>query len=241
MYIVPGRNLTTVGLYRDIRKWPKRDRRPAEAKNSIVNFDWLSPFSVGGIVEAKKTLESLQQVSGDVDSYNYHDYIIKGTSLKIGIHNYDIALRLYMGAVMKRHKLERPKSDVGVGKWNDLSGLLIPESEEMRIVEAISEGKLNSVSAIQAELQQANDNYTEYRWTWSYDLICSYYGIDEITPEAAERIEKDYITARREWIAEIRRDAEKEFAQGDVTPETLNDFLESLDKEVEFENLKYYM
>lgn len=29
MYLVPGRNLTTVGLYRDIRKWPKRDMRPA--------------------------------------------------------------------------------------------------------------------------------------------------------------------------------------------------------------------
>ena len=27
MYLVPGRNLTTVGLYRDIRKWPKRDMR----------------------------------------------------------------------------------------------------------------------------------------------------------------------------------------------------------------------
>jgi len=240
MFIVPGRNLTTVGLYRDIRKWPKRDRRADGAKKSIVNFDWLSPFSVGGIAEAKKTLESLQAVSGDVDSYNYHDYIIKGTSLKIGIHNYDIALRLYMGAVMKRHKLEKPQTNIGVGKWNDLSGLLIPESEEKRIVEAISNGTLNNVEAILNEFQRTNDMYDEYRWAWSYDMICNYYGINEITPSDAERIEKDYITARREWIAEIRRDAEKEYGLGDVTRETLDDFLKSLDAEVEFEKLKYY-
>ena len=53
MYLVPGRNITTVGLYRDIRKWPKRDVRPQGNQKSIVNFDWLSPFSVGEIVKAR--------------------------------------------------------------------------------------------------------------------------------------------------------------------------------------------
>ena len=47
--------------------------------------------------------------------------------------------------------------------------------------------------------------------------------------------------ARRAWISEIRKDAMKEFDLGDVTQETLDDFLKSLDKEVEFEKLKYYL
>ena len=79
MFLIPGRNLTTVGLYRDIRKWPKRDKRPDEARNSIVNFDWLSPFSVGGIMVAKRTLEGLREISGDVATYNFHDYVIKNS------------------------------------------------------------------------------------------------------------------------------------------------------------------
>ena len=242
MYIIPGRNLTTVGLYRDIRKWPKRDKRPEGGKNSIVNFDWLSPFSVGKIMVAKRTLEALREVSGDVENYNYHDYIIKNSSLKKGIKYYDIALRLYMGAVLKRHRLELPKSDVGTGKWSDLSGLLIPVSEEERIVESIKNGTLNTVAAIRDELYAANDNYNEYRWAWSYRLIREYYGIEgEITQEHASKIEEDYITARRAWIAEIRKDAQKEFELGDVTPEVLEDFLKSLDKEVEVEKLKYYL
>lgn len=241
MYIVPGRNLTTVGLYRDIRKWPKRDKRPEGARNSIINFDWLSPFSVGGIMEAKQTLEQLRAISGDVDSYNYHDYIIKGSSLKKGIKFYDIALRIYMGAVMKRHKLERPVSNIGTGAWSDLSGLLLPESEEKRIVAAIREGKLMTVHDIRDEFCRAHENYNEFRWAWSYRLICDYYGIADITEEDVARIEQDYITARRAWIAEIRKDAEREYELGDVSDDTFQDFLSSLDHEVCFENLKYYL
>lgn len=242
MYIIPGRNLTTVGLYRDIRKWPKRDKRPEGGKNSIVNFDWLSPFSVGGIMVAKRTLEALREVSGDVENYNYHDYIIKGSSLKKGIKYYDIALRIYMGAVMKRHRLEKPSSSIGTGKWSDLSGMLIPLSEEERIINAIKTGELNTVTAIREEFRRAHENYNEYRWAWSYRLIREYYNIEgDITSEHVKRIEEDYITARRAWIAEIRKDALKEFDLGDVNPETLQDFLKSLDAEVDFEQLKYYL
>jgi carbonic anhydrase/acetyltransferase-like protein (isoleucine patch superfamily) len=241
MYLVPGRNLTTVGLYRDIRKWPKRDKRPDGAKNSIVNFDWLSPFSVGGIMVAKRTLEGLREISGDVATYNFHDYVIKNSSLKKGIKYYDIALRIYMGAVMKRHPLERPRSSVGTGKWSDLSGLLIPVTEEQRIVDAIKGGQLSSIAAIRDEFVNANKNYAEYRWAWSYRLIREYYGIEgDITPQDAERVMDDYITARRAWIAEIRKDAVKEYEQGDIEEGVLNEFLEVLDKEVEYERLMKY-
>lgn len=242
MYLIPGRNLTTVGLYRDIRKWPKRDKRPEGSKTTIINFDWLSPFSVGSIMVAKRTLESLIEVSGDVDTYNYHDYLIKNSSLKKGIKYYDIALRIYMGAVMKRHKLEVPKSQVGAGKWSDLAGLLIPVSEEERIVATIKDGTLNTVEAIRDEFQRAHDNYNEYRWAWSYRLIREYYGIEgEITPEFETRIQEDYIAARRAWISEIRKDAEKEYTLGDVNPETLQDFMALLDQETNWERLKYDM
>ena len=241
MYLITGRNLTTVGLYRDIRKWPKRDRRPSESRNSIVNFDWLSPFSVGGIMVAKRTLEGLREISGDVATYNFHDYVIKNSSLKKGIKYYDIALRIYMGAVMKRHILEVPRSSVGTGKWSDLSGLLIPVTEEERIVEAIKSGELNTIGAIREEFIIANKNYSEYRWAWSYRLIREYYGIEgEITKQDAERVMEDYITARRAWIAEIRKDAVKEFELGDIDQSVLDEFLEVLDKEVEYERLMKY-
>lgn len=69
-------------------------------------------------------------------------------------------------------------------------------------------------------------------------MIQEYYGVSEITPEVAAQVKKDYITARRAWIAEIRKDAEKEFELGDVDPEVLDKFLGQLDREIEFEDEK---
>lgn len=241
MYLVPGRNITTVGLYRDIRKWPKRDMRPQQTQKSIVNFDWLSPYSVGEILQGKKILENLRQASGDnVSSYNYHEYVINATSLRKGIKYYDIALRIYMGAVLKRaHKwgfFGKPQTEVGLGRWDDLSGLLLPVSEERRLIEDIKSGSLETIQEVVERFREINDNYRIYQWAWTYRMILEYYGINEITPEDDARIKQDYIEARRAWIAEIKKDAEKEFEMGDVDREVFESFVHSLDHEVDFEN-----
>src|SRR5574344_8160 len=239
MNLVPGRNITTVGLYRDIRKWPKRDVRPHEGQKSVVNFDWLSPFSVGEILQGKRILEDLSQASGDnVSNYIYHEYNIKNTSLHKGIKYYDMALRIFMGAVLKRHDLTSPLTQIGQGNWNDLCGLLLPASEEDKLVEEIIDGTIADIQEVLDRFKEINDNYNEYRWTWAYKMICDYYGLEEITEEDADRIRKDYIEARRAWIAEIRKDAEKEFTMGDVDKNVLDNFISQLDKEVEFEKQK---
>ena len=242
MFLIPGRNITTVGLYRDIKKWPKRDLRALENRKSIVNFDWLSPFSVGEILKGKKILESLREVTGDnVSQYLYHEYIIPATSLHKGIKYYDIALRIYMGAVLKRvlkrdPAITPPSTQIGVGDWDDLSGLLLPVSEEDRIVKDMREGNIETIQQLLDRFEEINNNYREYQWAWTYSVICDYYGISEITLEDANRIHEDYIRARRSWIAEIKKDAEKEYAMGDVEEEVFRNFVDNLDKEVEYEN-----
>ena len=242
MYLSPGRNITTVGLYRDIRKWPKRDVRPSGSQKSIVNFDWLSPFSVGEIVQGKKILEKLLDASGEnVTSYTYHNYVINPSSLNKGIKYYDIALRIYMGAVLKRvvkslGALDPPTTTVGQGKWNDLSGLLLPESEEMRLLDDIKDGEIETIQDVLDRFEEINRNYREYQWAWTYQLILDYYHLTEITDADEARIREDYVRARRAWIAEIRKDAEKEYAMGDVEKHVLDDFIDNLDHEIDFEN-----
>ena len=242
MYLSPGRNITTVGLYRDIRKWPKRDVRPVGSQKSIVNFDWLSPFSVGEIVEGKQILEKLRDACGEnVATYTYHNYVINASSLNKGIKYYDIALRIYMGAVLKRvikkwGKVDFPTTTIGQGKWNDLSGLLLPESEEMRLLSDIKRGELETIQEVTDRFKEINRNYREYQWAWTYQLILDYYRLTEITDADVERIHKDYVHARRAWIAEIRKDAEKEYAMGDVEKHVLDDFIHNLDHEIDFEN-----
>ena len=241
MYIVPGRNITTVGLYRDIKKWPKRDKRAASCRKSIINFDWLSPFTVGEIVQGKKILEALRQAGGDnVSSYNYHEYIINATSLRKGIKYYDIALRIYMGAVLKRAIkggfLGKPTSDIGLGHWTDLSGLLLPISEEERLIDDIKNGNIESIKEILDRFIDIDNHYRQYQWTWTYRLILDYYGLDELSDSDLPRIREDYIRARRAWVAEIRKDAEKEFAMGYVEQSVFDDFITKLDHEIDFED-----
>ena len=124
---------------------------------------------------------------------------------------------------------------------SDLSGLLLPESEEQRLINDIISGDIQTVEGVLERFEEINNNYSEYRWAWTYRMICNYYNIDEITPADVERVKKDYITARRAWIAEIRKDAEKEYSLGDMEEEVLEDFLTQLDREVDFENQKLYM
>ena len=242
MFLIPGRNITTVGLYRDIKKWPKRDLRAQENRKSIVNFDWLSPFSVGEILKGKKILESLREVTGDnVSQYLYHEYIIPATSLHKGIKYYDIALRIYMGAVLKRvlkrdPAITPPSTQTGVGDWDDLSGLLLPVSEEDRIIANLKDGTIETIQELISRFEEIDANYREYQWAWTYKMICDYYHISEITLEDANRIHEDYIKARRSWIAEIKKDAEKEYAMGDVEEEVYRNFVNSLDQEVDYEN-----
>ena len=243
-YLVPGRNITTVGLYRDIKKWPKRDKRGKQSRKSIINFDWLSPFTVGEIMEGIKILKALREASGDnVSTYNFHEYVINASSLRKGQKYYDIALRIYMGAVLKRQQkispssfLQPPTSNVGKGKWIDMSGLLLPESEEQRLISDIKSGAIDNIQQVLDRFSEIHNNYRDYRWAWSYQMILDYYHLDQLDEAACERIREDYVKARRAWIAEIRKDAEKEYAMGDVEREVFDEFVEKLDHEIDYEN-----
>ena len=77
-YIVPGRNLATVGTARDVGKWPRRDKRPVAGRQAIINFDWLSPAVVSAVADGRRLLSSLRAEQGeDAASYTLDGCIIK--------------------------------------------------------------------------------------------------------------------------------------------------------------------
>jgi hypothetical protein len=145
-----------------------------------------------------------------------------------------------MGAVLKRAVkggwLGKPESTVGEGDWIDLSGLLLPASEEQRLIDDIKNGSVESIQDVLQRFSDINDNYRVYQWAWTYKMILDYYGIDELNESAMQRIREDYVKARRAWIAEIRKDAQKEFAMGDVEQEVYDDFISKLDHEIDYED-----
>lgn len=103
MFLSPGRNITTV---RTVPRHPEMAQARCPTTRSAEEHRQLRlalPFSVGEVIKGKKILEDLQAASGeDVSTYNFHEYVIKASSLRKGIRFYDIALHIYMGAVLKR-------------------------------------------------------------------------------------------------------------------------------------------
>ena len=129
-----------------------------------------------------------------------------------------------------------PVDTVGEGQWNDLSGLLLPASEEQRLLDDIKNGTIESIQEVLVRFNEINSHYREYQWTWTYKLILDYYGVDELSDQLIDRIREDYVKARRAWIAEIRKDAQKEFDMGDVEQEVFDDFISKLDHEIDYED-----
>ena len=237
-WLVPGHNIVTVGLYRDIKKWPQRDMRSEDNQKSIIDFDWLSPMTVGEILRGKKILENIVKVNGDdVAEYHYHGMCIKASSLKHGLHYYDLALKMFMGEVMEKAKKNgfdgKPTWQTGLGRWEDLAGQLLPLAEEQRLSDDIKEGNIETIDDVIDRFKEIEANYSRYEWAWAYRMILEYYGIKSITEDDEKRIDADSSSAHAEWLAAIKADAEKEFRLGDVPRDTLDGFLAKIPSQEE--------
>ena len=187
--LVPARGLLTAGLFRDVEKWPKRDKRPADDRPSHISHQWLSPFSVQAVRQGKADLEALLEGHPDTDVYRYNGCRIRRKALLSGIKIYDLALRL----------AGNPEP---TEEWTDLGGMLLPEHELRRLVDAVKSGALTSVAAIDTELDA---------------LFCQYDVACPLNPESVG-----------EWHDYIRLDAQKEYELGDVDRSVLDGFLAKL-------------
>ena len=227
--LVPGKNIATVGLYRDISKWPRRDVRMESAKNTLINYDWLSPFTINEIMEGREELARLLRIQGEAAAvYEYEGCKMSGKSLRRGLRLYDMAVELFIGEVLMSHDLDDRCAVSGAGGWSDLSGLLLPSSEVERVIEKIKLGIISTVNDLTEVFVAYNDMYGEYLWTFTVSLIKYYLGKDELTEEDFELMRERGKAAREAWLDEIRSDAEKEFSMGDVDRATLDKFLAQL-------------
>ena len=231
-FVVPGINITTVGLYRDIRKWPRRDVRIQSSRKSLINPDWLSPLTINEIIAGKKTLEQMRESKGeDTAFYTCGGCKISRNSLERGIRLYDMAIKLFAGDVAAGYDLTAEGRDCGTGEWGDLAGMLLPEQEERNIVNAISNGYLRSTADIDMFMKNVNERYGEYIITFTRNIIASQLGTDDLTESGIEQIIQQGRAAKEAWISEIRKDAEKEYSMGDVEHAVLEKFITQLEEE----------
>lgn len=231
-FIVPARNITTAGLFRDTRKWEKRDMRQDSGRPSIVNFDWLNPFCIMNILRGKEILERLLlSCDKNTKELSYNNCIIKHTALKKGIELYDMAIMLFLGSALTTRQANNGENIKTDYEWRDLSGLIIPAEKENEVIEDLKNGKIASPDQLQMRFKEFNGQYENYKHAYARLIAKKCYGIDTYNEKDMPMIKKMYHGAVNKWTGEIRKDAEKEFMTGDVERNVLEKFLKELEKE----------
>ena len=228
-HIVPGRNIATVGLYRDINKWPRRDVRIKGSRKSIINYEWLSPLTVNEVVKGHQLLANMRQNAGQKTAFCTADgNTLTANALEKGMKLYAMAVEMYVGEMLARHEDSTPAAASGTGEWCDLGGLLIPAEEEERLVEKIRYGMIDGIGSVIRMFEAYNDRYDDYQWAFTLNLMKGWLGKDELTEDDFEYFRARGMAAHEAWLNMIREDAEKEYSLGDVDRATLDKFLAQL-------------
>ena len=251
-YLVPGVNLRSVGTIRDAQKWPRRDGRKDPDKLDFINYNLLSPYTVQKMFKGREILLNLRDVSGELsDTYSFHSTKIRNSALMKGIRFYEIAIHKFLGnSVIKR--LEginfwndeeirarlRPDTPIGHGEWVDISGLITPKSEVDALIADIESGKVNKLKDINAEFERMYRDYYTYEWTWAYEKLEEFYGVnpEEMTATDIIRIVEKWKESVIGLDRMIYEDAKKEFSMASMTGFGADG--SRMEKEMDFEQVR---
>lgn len=226
--LVPGVNLRSVGTIRDAQKFPKRDRRRDSNLLDFINFNLLSPYTVQKMFKGIEVLNNLKANCGETSkSYSYQGCVIRSSSLSKGIDLYNIAIKKFLGnSIISRLKdctcetndiiraRLKPDSDVGLGEWRDLSGLLAPQTEIDKLIEDIESGSVNNTMDMHNRFEVLHRDYYALEWAWAWDKIKTYYDLSLETVTATDVIH--IVEQWKEAVVGLDRmiyaDAKKEFS-----------------------------
>jgi len=232
-YIAPGANIKSVGTIRDAMKWPRRDKRKDPDKLDYINFNILSPYTMQKVLKGIEILRSLRRSFGpDIAEYPYQGGWIRSSSLNKGLNYYSIILDKFLGnslvSRIGKSKAEtweellkdlRPDSEIGLGSWVDVSGLICPKNALDPFLDQVEEGVVSGVDALDEFFSMIYSEYYSYEWTWAYDIIRKYYGVslDNVSPKDV----LDLITRWKEAVVGLDNllyeDAKKEFSLSFMT------------------------
>jgi len=226
--LVPGVNLRSVGTIRDVRKWPRRDRRKAPQKLDCINFRLLSPYTVQKMLNGSELLAKLRTTSGETSEYfTYHSVKIKGSSLVKGIELYRLGIDKFLGnCLIKRlenrqlndvddlREALKPQTDVGPGKWVDLAGMFTPEKAVGNMLGDIERGAIEMLEEVTEAFESMHRDYPAYEWAWAANVLQQRLGktLSRMTADDIIELATDWKTAVAALDRMLYADARKEFA-----------------------------
>ncbi len=240
-WLVPAHSIATVGTFRDIKKWPKRDQRPLSCRFTNAGIKWMHP---GIAVQVLKGKENLEAIACNLSETNRYTIVngcqIKRSSIEKGIKLYELYLQMYLSECVTPDKYDEALSDRSIElalneyeeeqteySFTDLAGTIVSRSvlewlenelnDDNTIIESISNALANNSAA------WAKTGPRAYNLAVKIAEEC--FGISRLPFTERCSLLDNCKKAWNEWIELIHQDAEKEYSMGDVDRETLDDFL----------------
>lgn len=226
-YLVPGINLRSVGTIRDAQKWPKRDKRKDKNKLDNINFNLLSPYTIGKMMSGVKLLDDLEKTAGrTAERFSYQTMTIEGRALRKGREFYHTAITKFMGnSIINRLKdveitsdeelqnILAPTHPAGKGQWIDLSGMFAPRSEIEKLCDEIAQGVITDLGEVEEKLRKLHGDYYDMEWTWVAANMENWWGkpLDELTRDDIRNVVNQWKEKVVSLDKQLYEDAYKEF------------------------------
>jgi len=137
------------------------------------------------MIQGRQILSRLKEYSGEKSEfYSYENVKITRDALERGIMLYNKAIFKFLGnALINRlgktqyqtddevRECLKPNSDLGLGQWIDVAGLISPAHMIEGLIEKIENKSIKNVDALHLEFQKLNKKYNDYEWTWTMDTL----------------------------------------------------------------------
>lgn len=182
--LIPGINLRSVGTIRDAQKWPRRDVRKDTKKLDQLNYNLLSPFTVGKMMNGRELLKKLLEDSPGQQVISFDRMKMKRSAGERGINLYQMGIDKFIGnSVIKRlegmkyssddeiRSRLKPDSDKGAGDWIDMAGLITPLRSIEEMLSQIEKRQMKSADDINKGFENIHEKYYDMEWTWVYDRL----------------------------------------------------------------------
>ncbi len=180
-YLVPGVNLLKVGTWRDVLKWPERDKRVKGHERDLIRFDLLNPRLILQMLDGLDLLREWNAIEYIPDEVKYNSLYVRKTAIKKGIELYRMALRFFVAQSFARY-LKRctfadeeefahflpPQTHLGDSAWVEWMGYVMPQSALKPILDALEDGQIEDLNELQLHLQEVDEHYDDYLWSFVY-------------------------------------------------------------------------
>ncbi|MDY6148392.1 MAG: DUF4954 family protein [Porphyromonas sp.] len=225
-YLVPGMNLRSVGTIRDSKKWPARDKRKDSLKLDNINFNLLSPYTVGKMYNGYNRLKELSEQCPVEKEYSQDGMYLRSSVVARGMEFYRLGIEKFLGnSLIQRlssisfsneeelfHSLA-PNTNVESTDWLDLCGMLAPRKVVSELLRDVKNGFIPSIDELNSRIRVIHENYYELEWPWAYALLLQWNGVEQkdLTVPLLIEFATKWIEAVSKLDNLLYEDAKKEF------------------------------